>query len=134
MIVDLMLEVKGASESQYIGFSPIVGVTDTYENTTSNLEMLQNDLDGQKTGLDFLKQEIIARRATLLESVETIRQHAKNWKVEQSNNGEYTVTGFGLGRLNGQLVDGKWLFSTDSRQAAPASTESIDLVNILIAN
>ena len=133
VIADLLLEVQRLNDEEFY-FTPIIGVTNSYDNTTSNLEMLQEELDGQKIALDVRKEEALIRKDALLESIETISLYAKSWKVERADRGEYFVTGYGLGWLNTSLTDGKWLFATDTRQAAPASTESIDLVNTLIAN
>ncbi len=133
-ITDLMLEVHRYSDTPELGFSPIIGITDIAEGKTSTVEVLQGELDAQKEILERDKQETVALRELSLTSLETIRQHVKDWKVQESGKQTYTVTGFGLGWLDSKLTAGQWIFQVDTGQMTPVDKEGIALVSLLIAN
>lgn len=131
-ISDLMLEVYRSNEG--LDFVPIIGITDVNAGKTNMVEVLSKELKEEKEILERNKGEQVVLRNASLATIQDVRQQMKEWKALKNGNGTYSISGPGLGWLDGKLAPGQWIFRADIGQMTPEGREGIDLISVLIAN
>ncbi len=125
------MEVYRSNEG--LDFVPLIGITDIKAGTTSTLEVLRKELKEEKEILERNKGEQVTLRNASLATLQAIREQTKTWQSLKNGNNTYSISGPGLGWLDGKLAYGQWVYQADTGQMTPAGREGIDLISVLIA-
>lgn len=117
-----------------LDFQLVIRVRDVSDDQKYRIDLARGKLKEEKEILERNKQEQIALRNASLSTLQSIREQMKEWQALKNGDSTYSISGPGLGWLDGKLATGQWVYYADTGKMTPVDREGIDLIGVLIAN